>query len=236
MDEQIKSLEQKFHAQSKKVDDQSKKIDDLMTLILELKNQMTENGTPSGEGGQGSPRIPRVTGPKPLGYVPKLEFPKFDGSNCILWTKKCSKCFHLCKIPDDQKVDLASLFMIDKVEKWVVRKNVDWTEFVVDLLARFKVDTTFNVLEQFNKLQQTDSLETCIDEFEDLSSVILEHHHSIPDEYILGSFVGGLESGVKPFVKAFKPTTISTAVEIAENTDEMVTVMKKVSMILILSL
>lgn len=213
MDEQIKSLEQKFHAQSQKVDDQSKKIDDLMTVVLELKNQMIENATLSGDGGQGSPRTPKATGPKSLGYVPKLEFPKFNGSHCRLWIKKCSKYFHLCKIADDQKVDFASLFMIDKAEKWVtsylsVRKNVDWAEFVVDLSARFKDDTTFNVVEQFNKLHQIDSLETYIDEFEDLSSVILQHHHSIPDEYILESFVGGLKPGVKPFVKALKPTTI----------------------------
>lgn len=196
-----------------------------MTVVLELKNQMIENGTPSGEGGQGSPRIPKATGPKPLGYVPELEFPKFDGSHCRLWIRKCSKYFHLCKIADDQKVDFASLYMIDKAEKWVtsylsVRKSVDWAEFVVDLSARFKDDTTFNVVEQFNKLHQTDSLETYIDELEDLSSVVLQHHHSIPDEYILESFVGGLKPGVKPFVKALKPTTISAAVEIARLQEE----------------
>ncbi|XP_048502834.1 uncharacterized protein LOC125498635 [Beta vulgaris subsp. vulgaris] len=195
-----------------------------MTLILELRNQMLENVSTNtvsnGEGGQGSPRTPRTVGLKPLGYVPKLEFPKFDGSNCRLWIKKCSKYFHLCKIPDEQKVDLASLFMIEKAEKWVasylsVRKNVDWTEFVVDLSARFKDETTVDVVEQFNKLQQTDSLESYIDEFEDLSSVVLQHHHFLLDDYILESFVGGLKSGVKPFVKAFKPKTISAAVEIA---------------------
>lgn len=63
--------------------------------------------------------------------MPKLEFPKFDGFNPRVWIKKASKYFELCKIQDDQRVDLASLHMIDKAENWVgsyldVRKNVDW--------------------------------------------------------------------------------------------------------------
>uniref|UniRef100_A0A803N6B6 Uncharacterized protein n=1 Tax=Chenopodium quinoa TaxID=63459 RepID=A0A803N6B6_CHEQI len=48
-----------------------------------------------------------------LWYVPKLEFPKFDGMNGRMWIKKCNKYFKLCKICDEQKVDLASLNMID---------------------------------------------------------------------------------------------------------------------------
>lgn len=128
-----------------------------------------------------------------MGYVPKLEFPKFDGSNCRLWIKKCSKYFHLCNIPNDHKVDLESLFMIEKAS------GLDW---ICSWLIRFKDETAFHVVEQFNKLQQTDSIETYIDEFEDLSSVILQHHHALPDEYMLESFVGGLKPGVKPFVKA----------------------------------
>lgn len=145
-------------------------------------------------GGEGSPRTPRAAaGPKPLGYVPKLEFPKFDGSNCRLWIKKRSKYFHLCNIPNYHKVDLESLFMIEKAS------GLDW---ICSWLIRFKGETAFHAVEQFNKLQQTDSIETYIDEFEDLSSVILPHHHALPDEYMLESFVGGLKPGVKPFVKA----------------------------------
>ncbi|CAO2822844.1 unnamed protein product [Amaranthus hypochondriacus] len=43
----------------------------------------------------------------PLGFMPKLEFPKFDGTNPNEWIRKASKYFELCKIGEDQKVDLA---------------------------------------------------------------------------------------------------------------------------------
>lgn len=63
----------------------------------------------------------------------------------------------------NKKVDLASLYMIDKAEGWVSgylsgRRNVDWDDFIVDLSARFKDDTS-NIVENFNKLSQQDNLE-----------------------------------------------------------------------------
>uniref|UniRef100_A0A803KXU1 MADS-box domain-containing protein n=1 Tax=Chenopodium quinoa TaxID=63459 RepID=A0A803KXU1_CHEQI len=65
-----------------------------------------------------TPKTPELgsNSTRTLGYVPKLKFPKFDGHNCRLWIKKCNKYFKLCKINDEQKVDLASLNMIDKAE------------------------------------------------------------------------------------------------------------------------
>uniref|UniRef100_A0A803N9Q4 Uncharacterized protein n=1 Tax=Chenopodium quinoa TaxID=63459 RepID=A0A803N9Q4_CHEQI len=76
-----------------------------------------------------------------LGYTPKLDFLKFDGSNPRIWIKKCCKYFVLCKIPDDKKVDLASLNMIDKAENWVSsylanKSAVDWNDFVIDVTSR----------------------------------------------------------------------------------------------------
>ena len=101
----------------------------------------------------------RVSQPK-LGYNHKLEFPKFDGSNPRIWIKKCCKYFDLCKIPNEQKVDLASLNMTGKAENWVTsylanRIRVDWNDFVIDLNARFRDEKGIYV-EEFNKLQQID--------------------------------------------------------------------------------
>ncbi|CAO2820179.1 unnamed protein product [Amaranthus hypochondriacus] len=40
-------------------------------------------------------------GIKPLGFMPKLEFPKFDGTNPNEWIRKASKYFELCKISEE---------------------------------------------------------------------------------------------------------------------------------------
>ena len=71
-------------------------------------------------------------------FLPKLEFPSFDGSNPRNWVKKCSRYFSLCKIPDHQRVDVASIHLVGKAEMWfssyiAVRRNVDWSDFIVDV-------------------------------------------------------------------------------------------------------
>ncbi|KAJ8442129.1 hypothetical protein Cgig2_011319 [Carnegiea gigantea] len=72
---------------------------------------------------------------------PRAEFPLFDG--LILETGSRSvRYFSLCRILDNQKVDLASTYLQGKAEVWyrscsLTRKNVSWEDFVVDIYARF---------------------------------------------------------------------------------------------------
>lgn len=104
MEDQLRMLEQKIQDQSQKYDDQSvqiqdqtKKIDDLMNVIMEMKDKLNESSTEGSRSGVNK----EVNSPKPLGYNPKLSFPKFDGTSCRTWVKKCSKYFKLCKISDE---------------------------------------------------------------------------------------------------------------------------------------
>ncbi|KAK9675813.1 hypothetical protein RND81_11G033000 [Saponaria officinalis] len=97
---------------------------------------------------------------KSLGYMPRIEFPVFEGSNSSLWLKKFVRYFSLCQIPDAQKVDLAALNMIGKAELWVisylvVHKGVEWDTFVVDLLSRFR-DDLLNPLQWLKQLNMLD--------------------------------------------------------------------------------
>lgn len=49
---------------------------------------------------------------KSLSFTPKVEFPRFDGIGTKNWIKKCAKYFSLCKISENQRVDLASLIRL----------------------------------------------------------------------------------------------------------------------------
>ena len=88
--------------------------------------------------------------------IPKLTFPGFDGTNPRMWIKKCNRYFNPCKIADEAKVELTSLYMVDKAKICVSnylsnRKHVDWEDFKFDLAARFKDTTSANDVENFNK-------------------------------------------------------------------------------------
>jgi len=46
-----------------------------------------------------------------LHFNPKIEFPTFDGTDPKGWIKKYTRYFSLCRINDEQKVDLAALHL-----------------------------------------------------------------------------------------------------------------------------
>lgn len=47
--------------------------------------------------------------------MPKLDFPRFDGSDVRIWVEKCQIFFNLYQIPPGFKVQVASMHMIDSV-------------------------------------------------------------------------------------------------------------------------
>ena len=133
----------------------------------------------------------------PMPFTPRIEFPSFDGSNPRSWVKKCSKYFCLCKTPPGQKVEIASLYMSSKAELWfngyaMSRSQMVWEEFVVDVCARFGDELGSQVVEDFNKLTQTGSIDQYLERFEDLKSLMLLKNPSLPPDYFVDSFVGGL--------------------------------------------
>lgn len=73
-------------------------------------------------------------GQRMVSFNPKLEFPRFDGSQLQSWIIKASKDFNLYKVPEEQWVDIASLNMLHRAEVWANgylahRLYVSWGDF-----------------------------------------------------------------------------------------------------------
>ncbi|KAK9684868.1 hypothetical protein RND81_10G238500 [Saponaria officinalis] len=223
-------MEGRISTLEEKLEQQTAILGELMALLKTYDRQKRVlNHEADAESGESSQQGNR----NHLKFTPKLEFPTFDGRNPRIWMKKCLKYFNLCKISDNQRVDLASMYMVGRVESWfnsyiVVRQNVVWDEFIVDLCARFKEEISGNVVEEFNKLHQTHSIDDYLDAFENLRSLMLQRNPLLPDQYFLDSFIGGLKPAVKPFVRAFKPQTFASAVEYARLQEESLTVSRHV--------
>ncbi|KAE8665787.1 hypothetical protein F3Y22_tig00112529pilonHSYRG00028 [Hibiscus syriacus] len=65
---------------------------------------------------------------------PKLELQMFDGSNPRGWVRKCQKYFNLLGVPEEQKLDVAVMYLMEKAETWfdgyIMQKHrVTWHEF-----------------------------------------------------------------------------------------------------------
>ena len=53
-----------------------------------------------------------------LHFNPKFEFPSFNGTNARSCIKRCVKYISLCKILNNQKVDLASMHQQGQAKTW----------------------------------------------------------------------------------------------------------------------
>lgn len=51
-------------------------------------------------------------------YLPKIELITFYGKEPKVWVRKCIKCFELYKVPNAEKVGIASLFLVDRANAW----------------------------------------------------------------------------------------------------------------------
>lgn len=49
---------------------------------------------------------------------PKLSFPKFDGHDPDGWIGKSEKYFELVGIPNEQRVQIAAIYIMGKAEYW----------------------------------------------------------------------------------------------------------------------
>jgi len=223
MEAQIRTMiEQQMEAQHQRMTEtQNQRMAAMENQIVEkLAQLLRERNLEVNEGSSSSPDRGLFR------FLPKLEFPVFDGTNPRYWIKKCSRYFALCKIPDEQRLDVASIHLVGRAETWfasyiAAKKNVDWSEFVVDVCNRFREELGSKVVEDFHKLYQMGSLEAYLERFEELRSLLLQSIPTLPDDYFVSSFIGGLKPQLKPFVKALNPLSLDDAIRFARLHEEV---------------
>lgn len=96
-------------------------------------------------------------------HIPKIEFPKFDGSDPKGWIIRADQYFEFINIEEQKKVKLAGLHFEGKASIWYCfyqssRGNGNWKLFQTDLLLRFENPDNRDVQDQFNKLRQTGTI------------------------------------------------------------------------------
>ncbi|KAH0653695.1 hypothetical protein KY289_031373 [Solanum tuberosum] len=70
-----------------------------------------------------------------------------------------------------------------------------------------------DVVEEFNKLQQTVTIDEFLGKFKDLKAQMLIRNPALNEAHFLSSFVGALKEEIRFDVKMFKPTSLKVAIE-----------------------
>ncbi|XP_027150147.1 uncharacterized protein LOC113750359 [Coffea eugenioides] len=167
----------------------------------------------------------------PVG-TPKVEFPKFDGSNPREWVRRCEKFFRLCRIPDSQHMDLVELHLDGKASIWYQGFKMDkgelrWDRFSQEFCSRFGNLGEDDVIEEFNKLHQTSTVITYQERFEELRAAVMLKVPCLTESYYISSFLSGLKEEIKSVVKIHKPATLQSAFEKARWQEHYLQVMAK---------
>ena len=102
--------------------------------------------------------------------LPKLSFPRFDGSNPTIWKDKCVDYFTLCNIPETFWTT-AALHMDDNAAKWVqVYKQEhgldSWSVFIEAVEQKFEAVDYRDALSVMFDLHQTAKVDEYISAFE----------------------------------------------------------------------
>ncbi|XP_057986530.1 uncharacterized protein LOC110636696 [Hevea brasiliensis] len=160
-----------------------------------------------------------------------MELVTFDGKEPRAWLRRCEKYFEIYKVPIDQKVPIASLFLVDRADAWFHNWNRggvhSWEEFEKGICSRFGDEGLEDLVEGFIKLRQEGSLEEYQDEFEELRIRIERLMPELGESYFLFAFMGGLKDEIRMVVRMMKPVSLSQAIEVARLQEQLLEVNKK---------
>lgn len=111
--------------------------------------------------------------------LPRIEFPRFDGTNPWAWILKCNNYFKLMlSVPDSQRVNLVTIHFDGKTLSWFQNLNmgeisITWEQFLEVVSARFEDLRVSNIIVKFNKLKQTGNYEEYVDIFDELKACLV---------------------------------------------------------------
>jgi hypothetical protein len=99
---------------------------------------------------------------KSIAKAPKMDFPKFDGSNPHEWLRMTKKYFDMVFVLEDAKFDYAQMYITGKADTWlrnsgVLEENLTWNQFCDALLTRFSTNSSYDVVDEFNSIKQGSS-------------------------------------------------------------------------------
>jgi len=89
-----------------------------------------------------------------------------------------------------------------------VKETSNWDDFTKGLCERLGERGMMDIVEEFNRLKQEGMVQEYQLKFEELKSLMFSRNAFMIEEYIVSSFVGGLNDEIRSVVKMLKPKTM----------------------------
>ena len=148
--------------------------------------------------------------------MPKMGFPKFDGTNARIWLDGCEAYFTLYDIPVGFKVTSATLHLVGDAAHWFHAYKLqhgwpDWVQFMEAVLQEFDVNVHREKMRALMLLKQTGTVEEYKREFNQLVYQLQLYEGSVSETMLVTTFVLGLKEELKPAVEIQMLETVHEA-------------------------
>jgi hypothetical protein len=153
-------------------------------------------------------------------HIPKMPFPKFDGTNPRIWIGKAVNYFTIYNIPRVLWVTASTVAFDDNASKWlqVYKLQNDlgtWEQFnaaVEDHFGTYDYKKAMNAMLQ---LKQKGSVEEFYQDFLNAKYQLHMHNTALDDTFFVQQFMRGLKEEIKSVVQAQDPDKLERAVHLA---------------------
>jgi hypothetical protein len=161
--------------------------------------------------------------------IGKVIIPNFDGgSKCFArsWVQKLNTYFQLHQMTETDAIKLATLHLDDEAHEWWYHGLVtlghvrvtSYLNFTQRLIKRFDRKDPELHFRELAQLKQTGSPEAYISEFHRVVVMVSD----ISEGHLVMLFVEGLMEPLRGWVKAYKPTSLHDAINMARDMQDAV--------------
>jgi hypothetical protein len=147
---------------------------------------------------------------KSIAKAPKMDFPRFDGSNPEEWLRLTEKYFGMVYVPETAKFDYAQLYITGRADTWlrnsgVLEEELTWKQFCEVVVQRFNSGSSYEAVEEFNSVKQGySSVSEYTDKFEDKMANYRKENPEVKEAYYIKCYINGLRGEIKHYMKPLK--------------------------------
>jgi hypothetical protein len=96
--------------------------------------------------------------------MPKMDFPKFDGTDVRIWVDTCNTFFLIYNVVEGFKVSAATMYMCDSAAHWYQAYKLEnpwhnWATFSADVIQEFEGNVQRDKICELLTLKQTGTME-----------------------------------------------------------------------------
>ena len=153
--------------------------------------------------------------------MPKMQFPKFDGTDPKIWKDNCESYFDLYKLPEGMWVTAARIHLEGNAAKWyqAYKQNhtfKNWSHFCSVVEEEFGSDDFRSALNDLLELKQQGQVEEYTTQFQSRQYQVNMHNSQYDDIFYTTQYMRGLKDELRGTVEAQMPTTVLKASIIAK--------------------